>query len=102
MYGTWFNLTAGLAVGIVALVIGLVIAASPLLAVVIALFLGGLAAFGAALRRSGEYVEGSEGERRRSSREVGPKPSGAPASGEGDSAGTLPPNPGAPTREAGA
>jgi hypothetical protein len=109
MYGTWFNITVGLAVGSVVLVIALVIAASPLLAVAIALVLGGLAALGAAMRRSGEYLDKREAERHPSKAGeriapggISPKPPGAPASGEGDGPGALPPNPGAPTRQAGA
>jgi xanthosine utilization system XapX-like protein len=110
MYGTWFNITAGVAVGIVALVIALVVAASPLLAVVIALVIGLLAMGAAAMRRSGQYLERSEGEQQPSPRQrremastdIGPEPRGAPASGEGERAGTLPPNPGAPSREVGA
>jgi hypothetical protein len=110
MYGTWFNVTVGLGVGGVALVMALVVAASPLLAVAIALVLGLLAVLGAGMRRSGEYLERSEGERSPSpaqrsemaSPDIGPEPRGAPASGEGERAGTLPPNPGAPSREVGA
>jgi hypothetical protein len=104
MWGTWVMLSiAGILA--LALLLGLVVLASPLFAIVIAA-LGGLALLAvASLRRSDEYVERDERPRvGRDAADVAaaPRPDrGAPAGGEGSGAaggGRLPATPGGPTR----
>jgi hypothetical protein len=102
MWGTWFLVTIGGTVGLILLIGALALSAwSPIFAilafVVIAVVLGA----GAAMRRSSQYVEGSESDRGHVQEAdlIGAKSPdrGAPAGGEGGTtsgAQTLPP----PTR----
>jgi hypothetical protein len=98
MWATWLLLSLGGVIA-VALLVGLVVLGSPLLAVVIAAVAGAGLLGLAAMRRSGEYVERDERrsrERDRAEVIASQEPDrGAPAAAEG---GEVPPNPGAPTR----
>ena len=98
MWGTWliFSLAG---VIVVALLLGLVVLGSPLIAIVIAVVVGAALLGLASMRRSQEYVDRDEGSARRQDRAEmiarNEDDRGAPAVGPG---GELPPNPGAPPR----
>lgn len=81
MWGIWGILLIGFTVGLPAILIGLVGFASPLIAVLIFLVVGGVILVVAAFRRSAEYVERREGEPGRVEQTT--QSDGAPASGEG-------------------
>lgn len=85
MWGIWFILVVGFTAALLAVPIGLVAFASPLIAVLIFVVIGGAMLAVAAFRRSAEYVERSEGEPGRA--ESAPRSGGAPASGEGGAPG---------------
>jgi len=98
MWGTWLFLSLG-AILAVALLLGLVAFGSPLLAVLIAVLVGGALLVVASMRRSGEYVDRDEhSARERDQAEViasNEPDRGAPVAARG---GEVPPNPGAPSR----
>jgi hypothetical protein len=102
MWGAWFIVTFGLTVGLVLLLGALALSAwSPIFAVFAFIIIAVIVAAGAAMRRSTQYVDESEGDSRRRPEEAdvigaGAPDRGAPAQGEGGSHGaeTIPP----PTR----
>ena len=81
MWGIWTILLVGLTAGLLAVLIGLVAFASPLIAVLIFVVVGAVMLAVAAFRRSAEYVERREAEPGRA--QSAPRSGGAPASGEG-------------------
>ena len=86
MYGKWFLMVFGFGAAIL-LVVALMAAFPALLAVAIGLFVGSLAIYAFAARRSakvgGEHEAVAE-ERRQAGQTARPRASGAPRSGEGD------------------
>jgi membrane protein implicated in regulation of membrane protease activity len=101
MWGTWFLVTIGGSIGLVLLVGALALSAwSPIFAILAFVVIAVVLAGGAALRRSSQYVEGTESDRGhvQEADVIGSKSPdrGAPARGEGGASGaqTLPP----PTR----
>jgi hypothetical protein len=100
MWGSWFLITIGGTIGIVLLIGALALSAwSPIFAIIAFIVIAIVLAAGAALRRSDQYVEGTESDRHVDEADViGAKSPdrGAPARGEGGPSGaqTLPP----PTR----
>lgn len=86
MWGIWLILLVIFAAALPAILIGLMAFASPLIAVIIFVLVGGAALAVAAFRRSAEYVERSEGDPGRV--QSAPRSGGAPASGEGGPSAT--------------